>query len=126
MKDERDILETLRAELSFIEKGGYGRSVRAPQVPKSVFQDSLICLNFGYPYRAHPCSECLLDDFVPEARRSEAVPCHHIPVGREGETVEELELRDNQQLLEEQLKAWLRERIREIEIERAEAGTRIY
>ena len=126
MKDERDILETLRAELSFIEKGGYGRSVRTPHVPTSVFQDSLTCLNFGYPYRAHPCDECMLNDFVPEARRSEVVPCHHIAVGAEGETIEELELKDNQQLLEEQVKAWLRARIREIEIERAEAGTRIY
>lgn len=126
MKDERDILETLRAELSFIEKGGYGRSVRTPQVPTSAFQDSLTCLNFGYPYRAHPCAECLLYDFVPEARRSEVVPCHHIPLDASGETVEELELKDNQPQLEEKLKAWLRERIREIEIERAEAGTRIY
>ena len=126
MKDERDILETLRAELSFIEKGGYGRSVRTPHVPTSVFQDSLTCLNFGYPYRAHPCDECMLNDFVPEARHSEVVPCHHIAVGAEGETIEELELKDNQQLLEEQVKAWLRARIREIEIERAEAGTRIY
>ena len=126
MKDERDILETLRAELSFIEKGGYGRSVRTPQVPTSAFQDSLTCLNFGYPYRAHPCAECLLNDFVPEARRSEVVPCHHIPLDSSGETVEELELKDNQQQLEEKLKAWLRDRIRELEIERAEAGTRIY
>lgn len=126
MSDERDILETLRAELSFIEKGGYGRSVRSPHVPTSVFQDSLSCLNFGYPYRAHPCEECLLNDFVPEARRSEVVPCHHIPLDAEGETIEELELRDNQQLLEEKVKAWLRQRIREIEIERAEAGLRIY
>ena len=126
MKDERDILETLRAELSFVEKGGYGRSVRTPQVPTSAFQDSLTCLNFGYPYRAHPCAECLLNDFVPEARRSEVVPCHHIPLDASGETVEELELKDNQQQLEEKLKAWLRDRIREIEIERAEAGSRIY
>ena len=28
--DERDPLELLKAELSFIEKGGYGRSVRTP------------------------------------------------------------------------------------------------
>ena len=27
-KDERDILELLKTELDFIEKGGYGRSVR--------------------------------------------------------------------------------------------------
>ena len=48
-KDDRDILELLKQELSFIEEGGYGRSVRTPWLPKSVFQDSLSCLNYGYP-----------------------------------------------------------------------------
>ena len=47
-QDERDILEVLRAELDFIEKGGYGRSVRTPEKPTSIFQGSLTCLNFGY------------------------------------------------------------------------------
>src|SRR5256885_5287160 len=79
-KDERDILEVLRAELDQIEKGGYGRSVRTPWKPTSTFQDSLTCINFGYPYRAHPCDECFLNDLVPPGRRSEVVPCHHIPL----------------------------------------------
>lgn len=122
-RDERDMLETLRAELDYIEKGGYGRPVRAAWRPTSVFQDSLTCINFGYPYRAHPCGECMLGDLVPEGSRAEAVPCHHIPVGPEGETIEELELRDNQSQLEESVKAWLRARIAEIERERAEKQT---
>ena len=54
--DERDILELLKEELDFIEKGGYGRSVRTPWQSKSTFQDSLSCINYGYPYRAHPCN----------------------------------------------------------------------
>jgi hypothetical protein len=29
-KDERDLLDIVRDELNFIEKGGYGRSVRTP------------------------------------------------------------------------------------------------
>ena len=90
--DERDILETLKAELDFIEQGGYGRNVRTPWQPTSVFQDSLSCLNFGYPYRVHPCSECLLNDFVPTDGRTEVVPCHHIPLNAAGDTIEELEL----------------------------------
>ena len=48
-KDDRDILELLKDELDFIEKGGYGRSVRTPSKPKSAFQDSLTCINYGYP-----------------------------------------------------------------------------
>ena len=124
--DTRDRLEILKAELSFIEQGGYGRSVRTPWKPTSIFQDSLSCLNYGYPYRAHPCHECLLDDFVPEQKRAADVPCHHIPLDPEGDTVEELELAENQQLLEEKVKEWLRARIKEIEDERTAAAERIY
>ena len=116
-KDDRDILELLGEELDFIEKGGYGRSVRTPWKPTSVFQDSLSCLNFGYPYQAHPCNECFLNDFVPPERRSEIVPCHHIPLNEKGETIDTLELKDNQEKMEETVKNWLRARIREIEEE---------
>lgn len=120
-QDERDILEALRAELDHIEKGGYGRSVRAPQTPTSVFRDSLTCLNYGYPYRAHPCAECLLHDFVPDAGRAETVPCHHIPLDADGTTVEALEAEDNQSQLEERVKTWLRAKIQEIEDARSAA-----
>ncbi|HEX8290238.1 MAG TPA: hypothetical protein VF570_00705 [Pyrinomonadaceae bacterium] len=113
--DTRDRLETLRAELDFIEKGGYGRPVREPWKPTSVFQGSLSCINYGYTYRAHPCSACLLDDFVPEGRHAAPVPCHHIPLDAEGMTVEAAELEDQQSLLEEKVKAWLRAQIKEIE-----------
>jgi hypothetical protein len=118
-QDERDKLEVLKAELDFIEKGGYGRSVRTPQTPTSVFRGSLSCLNYGYPYRAHSCVECLLDDFVPEGKHAAAIPCHHIPLGTEGETVAGLEAEDNQSKLEERVKTWLRAKIKEIEDERA-------
>lgn len=116
--DERDILELLKEELEFIEKGGYGRSVRTPWQEKSAFQDSLTCINYGYPYRAHPCSECHLLDFVDPDHRNEAIPCHHIPLNTDGETIEELELRDNQAKLEHEVSSWLRARINEIEQER--------
>ena len=118
-KDDRDILELFREELDFIEKGGYGRSVRTPWKPTSVFQDSLTCLNFGYPYRAHPCDECHLIDFVPPEKRAEEIPCHHIALDPTGETVETLEAKENQQKMEESIKQWLRARINEIERERA-------
>lgn len=120
-EDDRDILEVLREELEFIEQGGYGRSVRTPWKPTSVFEGSLTCLNYGYPYRAHPCGECLLSDFVPPEAQATAIPCHHIPLDEAGATIEELETADNQNRLEESVKAWLRARIREIEEERARA-----
>jgi hypothetical protein len=119
VKDDRDILELLKDELAFIEQGGYGRSVRTPWKPKSSFQDSLTCINYGYPYRAHPCSECQLLDFVPGNHRCEAVPCHFIPLNEAGETIEDFESKQNQARLEANLKKWLAAKINELELARA-------
>lgn len=118
-KDDRDILETLKDELVFIEKGGYGRSVRTPWLPKSVFQDSLTCLNYGYPYRAHPCSECRLLDFVDPEDHSQTVPCHFIPLNEAGDTLEELELDGNEPRTITTVKKWLQGKISQIESERS-------
>lgn len=114
-KDDRDMLETLKAELDFIEKGGYGRSVRTPWLPTSTFQDSLTCLNFGDPHRSRPCEECLLMALVPPERRAENVPCHHIPVTPDGETVHDLERRGTQAQMEDTVKNWLRRMIATLE-----------
>jgi hypothetical protein len=117
--DERDILELLKDELDFIEKGGYGRSVRSPWQSKSTFQDSLSCINYGFPDRAHPCSECHLLDFVSPEHRTAEVPCHFIPLNTDGDTIEDLELQDNQAKLEREVTDWLRARIKQIEEERS-------
>jgi len=117
-KDGRDILEVLQEELDFIEKGGYGRSVRTPWLPKSIFQDSLSCLNYGYPYRAHPCSECHLLDFVPPENRSQMVPCHYIPLDKAGDTIEELESEGSEYRMQNLVGEWLRAQINRIGAER--------
>ena len=116
--DDRDILELLEAELEFIEKGGYGRSVRTPWIQNSTFQDSLTCINYGYPYRAHPCNECHLLDFVSPEHHGAEVPCHYIPLNEFGETIEDLEAEGNDAKLERRVRGWLRARIKEIEEER--------
>jgi hypothetical protein len=118
-KDERDVLELLKSELEFIEQGGYGRSVRTPWQATSPFRDSLTCVNYALPEKAHPCSECHLIDFVPEDKRSEDLPCHAIPLNAAGETVESLELENNQAKLEESLKEWMRAKIEELETARS-------
>lgn len=117
-KDDRDLLELLKAELDFIEQGGYGRSVRTPWLTKSIFQDSLTCLNYGYPYRAHPCSECHLIDFVAPEHRTEMVPCHFIPLDEAGDTIEDLDSEENQNKTERLVKEWVRQRIQELETAR--------
>lgn len=120
--DGRDILEVLKFELNFLEHGGYGRSVRTPWKPTSVFQDSLSCINFNDPERPHPCNECLFHEMVPETLRDEDVPCHHIPLNAAGETIETMERQATQIELEEAVKTWLREKIASIEAERTRKG----
>jgi len=117
--DERDMLELLKEELDFIEKGGYGRAVNLPWRPKSIFQDSLSCLNYCHPDRAHPCSECHLIDFVSPEHSTREVPCHFIPLNTDGDTIEDLERQDNQAKLEREVGNWLRARIKQIEEQRA-------
>ena len=117
-KDDRDILDILQDELDFIEKGGYGRSVRTPWKSKSVFQDSLTCINFGDPSRSHPCNECHLIDFVSPEQKATAIPCHQIPLNDAGDTLEDLELKDNQSEMEETVKNWLRKQINRIQEQR--------
>jgi hypothetical protein len=119
VKDDRDILELLKDELELIENSGYRRSVRTPWKPKLAFQDSLSCVNYGYPYRAFPCKECHLLAFVSPEHHAAEIPCHHIPLNEEGETIEQLENEGNQAQLEQKVSEWLRVRIKEIEEGRA-------
>ncbi len=116
--DDRDLLEVLRFELNFLEQGGYGRSVRTPWQPTSIFQDSLSCLNFDDPARRHPCNECLLYDLVPPQKRAETVPCHHIPLNAAGQTIATLDVGYNHQEVEEEMIAWLRRTIARLDAER--------
>jgi hypothetical protein len=117
-KDDRDILEILQAELDFLEKGGYGRSVKTPWLPTLVFQDSPSC--FCFPVHDHS-HDCALMQFVPAERRGEALPCHHLPLNDAGETVDLLERRGTPEETEEAVKNWLRREIAQIRQERETA-----
>src|SRR5207245_1967434 len=105
----------LKSELSFIEQGGYGRPVRAPWKPTTIFRDSPSCLNFGDRERPHPCSECALMQFVPAEQRGTDMPCHHIILNPDGQTVDSFDRCGTQQELEESMAAWLRSVIARIE-----------
>ncbi len=122
MSNEQDILEILKGELEFIEKGGYGavgkRGVQATATTE-MFADSPICLNYGYPYRVHPCGGCPLMEFVPEGDRVSAMPCYHIPLDSAGHTLEEMEIIGNLAAMQEVVKVWLQNTIRRIESQRS-------
>jgi hypothetical protein len=120
-KDERDLLQVLKFELQFLEDGGYGRSPRTPWRPQYIFEDSLTCMNYDSRENPGPCSDCVLMQLVPPERRSEKIPCRHIPFNVSGETLDSLYRCSNQQETEETVGGWLRATIQRLEEERAAA-----
>ena len=70
-RDERDLLEVLKFELNFFEKGGYGRSPREPWRPLLIFEDSPTCMNYDAKDNPEPCEACVL---MRSSRQSFAPP----------------------------------------------------
>lgn len=115
MSDDRDVLEALKAELAFVEKGGYRHRPRFPWRPSFVFEDSPTCINFDTKGERRPCAECLLMQFVPEDRKELAYPCRHIPLTSAGDSVAHFYECGTEAELEEALKTWLKNKIAELE-----------
>ena len=122
-KDERDLLGVLKFELKFLEDGRYGHWPRAPWRPQYIFEDSLTCMNYDSKENPGPCSDCVLMQLVPPERRSEKIPCRHIPfnVSGSGETLDSLYHCSDQNEIEETVGSWLRTTIQRLEEERVAA-----
>jgi hypothetical protein len=114
-KDERDLLEVLKFELNFLEKGGYGRSPREAWRPQFIFEDSPTCMNYDSKEDPEPCSHCVLMQLVPPAFRSATTPCRHIPMNQAGESLDSLYRYDDQAEIEESVEKWLRMTINKLE-----------
>lgn len=121
-QDNRDILDVLKFELSFLEDGGYGRSPHAPWRAPAIFEDSPSCPNFSDPARPIPCESCRMEQFVPEGRKNESVPCRFIELTKEKQTIEDFYRMGSQVETEQALARWLRAQIETIEKERASAA----
>ncbi len=117
MKDTRDLLQVLKAELSFLENGGYRNRPRHPWRPNFIFEDSPTCMNFSKQDQPPPCSECVLMKLVPKDRQETAFPCRHIPLTERGETVNSFYEWGTEEELEAALAAWLRQTIRAADAE---------
>jgi hypothetical protein len=84
---------------------------RAPYI----FEDSPSCLNFNDSARPHPCSECVLMQFVSPEFREQPVPCQFIPLNDKGQTIDSLYRSGTQLEMEDALGKWLRREIDRIE-----------
>jgi len=109
LDNEQDLVKVLETELRFLDNGGY----RNPDMwrPQFIFLDSATCVHPACSGRPEACADCPLIGFVPRARRSAPVPCHHIPLTKEGFTVDSLTRWGTQEELENALRGWLTEKI---------------
>jgi hypothetical protein len=115
-RSRRDLLEVLKLELEFLRNGGYRQSSWGPPL---IFEDSPTCLNYGYSEYSRPCSECALMQLVPVERRRERVPCRHIPLNEQNETIQSMYVSGTSDHIEAQVAEWLMEMIQRLEVERA-------
>jgi hypothetical protein len=109
------VLDVLKFELSFLEKGGYRRSANTPWRAPLIFEDSPTCNSNYCEQNAHPCSECLLLGFVPAELRERKIACRHIPLNRQGDTLDSLYHMAYEPEIEEAINCWLRSSIVRLE-----------
>lgn len=117
-KDERDLLDVLKFELNFLEKGGYSRSSREPWRPVFIFEDSPTCMNYDCKDDPAPCNDCVLMQLVPPELRAGKTPCRQIQLNASGETLDSLYRYGDDHEIEETLKNWLRTSIAQLEVQR--------
>jgi hypothetical protein len=120
--DKRDLLTMLKAELEFVEKGGYRNTNLSAWRPQFIFQDSPTCLNFDSTQPPSPCSDCAMLQLVPPDQRSRKVPCRYIPLNEQGETIESFYRSGTRDELESALRKWLVTAIQHLEKSRHSAN----
>ncbi len=113
--DERDLLDVLKFELEFLEKGGYGRSPREAWRPQFIFEDSPTCMNYDCQDSPDPCTHCVLTQLVSPEFRTAKTPCRHIPLNEAGESLDTLYRYDNQPEVEDTVAKWLRATIAKLQ-----------
>lgn len=116
--DKRDLVAVLKAELDFLEKGGYRQTQRAAWRPHFMFQDSPTCLNFDSTQRPKPCNDCVLMQLIPGQFRDKKIPCRYIPLSETGETIDSFYRAGTQEELEAAVARWLRSTITRLEREK--------
>ena len=117
-KDERDLLDVLKAELEFLKNQGYRREPETAWRSKYVFEDSPSCINYHSEGNPRPCAECALSYLVPPVHRSAKFPCRHISLNSCGETLDSLYRYSDRAEIENTVGTWLRNAIQRMEEER--------
>ena len=74
----------LKAELEFVEMGGYRHTRGAAWRREFIFQDSQACLNVDATEAHRPCSDCVLTQLVPENLQDAKNLCRYVPMKERG------------------------------------------
>jgi len=119
--DSRNLLDILKKELEFTEQGGYRQHSRATWRPQFMFQDSPTCPNFEPTDHPTPCNDCVLAQLAPVEAASRKVPCRHISLNEQGETLDLLYRTATAEETEAKFTDWLKTTIARLEREMAES-----
>jgi hypothetical protein len=119
--DKRELVDVLKAELEFVENGGYRHPVRASWRPQFFFQDSPTCLNFDPKQRPKPCADCALMQLTPADSQQKKFPCRHIALNERGDTLDSLYRCGTQEETESALAQWLKVEIARLERAKVES-----
>ncbi len=120
-KDKRNLLDVLKKELEFVEKGGYRNPARAAWRPQFMFQDSPTCLNFEPSDQPKPCIDCSILQLIPLETALRKVPCRYIPLNEQGDTLDLLYRTATEKETEVKFIDWLKTTIARLEREKAES-----
>jgi len=134
MKNSNNALSVLKHEREFLDSGGYRVAIGSRQplfcMETSVewrqplfFEESPNCPKKKY-CACDPEGHCVLMSFVPTERRHETVPCHHIPLNQEGQTIHSLYGTTTNKEIEATLRGWLVKTIGDLEEPIAAQGAR--
>ena len=118
-QSKKEVLTTLQAELALVERGGYRAPEKAAWRPQFVFEDSPTCVNFRNFGERHPCSQCVLFDFVPNGSKQDRFPCRHIPLDESGHTLDSLYRTATEEEAHAMVASWLRKTIAQLKHELA-------
>lgn len=122
-QDRKLLLQKLRDELAFIERGGYRETGMRQWRPQFIFEDSPMCLNRDPTQKHVPCSECVLMAFIPPDATERRAPCRYIPLNEKGETIDSFYRFGTHEELEAAVTSWLKHAISELELAPKATGT---
>jgi hypothetical protein len=119
--DKRNLLDVLKKELEFVEKGGYLHPARAAWRPQFMFQDSPTCLNYQPSDYPSSCTDCVMTQLLPAHAQLRKFPCRYISLNEQGDTLDLLYRAATQKETEATFIDWLKTTIARLERQKAES-----